>query len=91
VNVKFSLKLELFIFKVPTEATMSSHINNIRSIIRQLAKVKEVVAEEDANVVLMNSLPLEYSSAIFTLSQLPSQSLDQNDCNIASRKKKENQ
>jgi hypothetical protein len=77
VNAKFSLKLQLFSFKMPVEATMSSHVNNLRSIIRQLAEVKAVVDEEDAKAILLNSLSPKYSSAIFTLSQLPSQSLDE--------------
>jgi hypothetical protein len=77
VNAKFSLKLQLFSFKMPTEATMSSHVNNLRSIIRQLAEVKAVVDAEDAKAILLNSLPPKYNSAIFTLSQLPSQSLDE--------------
>ena len=36
VNAKFSLKLQLFGFKMLVEATMSSHVNNLRYIIRQL-------------------------------------------------------
>jgi hypothetical protein len=59
------------------EATMSSHVNNLRSIIRWLAEVKAVVDEEDAKAILLNNLAPKYSSAIFTLSQLPSQSLDE--------------
>jgi hypothetical protein len=76
VNAKISLKLQLFSFKMPVEATMSSHDNDLRSIIRQLAGVKAVVDAEDAKAILLNSLPPKYSSAIFTPSQLPSQSLD---------------
>jgi hypothetical protein len=58
------------------EATMSSHVNNLRSIIKQLAEVKTVVDEDDAKAILLNNLPPKDSSAIFTLSELPSQSLD---------------
>jgi len=68
VNAKFSLKLQLFSLKMPAEATMSSHVNNLRSIIRQLAEVKAVVDAEDAKAILLNSLPPKYSNAIFTLS-----------------------
>jgi hypothetical protein len=77
VNAKFSLKLQLFSFKMPTDATMSSHVNNLRYIIRQLAEVKVIVDVEDAKAILLNSLSPKYISAIFTLSQLPSQSLDE--------------
>jgi hypothetical protein len=76
MNAKFSLKLQLFSFKMSTEITMSSHINNLRSILRQLAEVKVVVDEEDAKAILLNSLPSKYNNVIFTLSQLPSQSLE---------------
>jgi len=62
---------------MPAEATMSSHINDLGSIIRQLAEVKAVVDAEDAKAILLNSLPPKYSSATLTLTQLPSQSLDE--------------
>jgi hypothetical protein len=62
---------------MPIEATISSRVNDIRSIIRQLAEVKAVVDEEDAKAILLNSLPPKYSSVIFIMSQLPSQSLDE--------------
>jgi hypothetical protein len=55
------------------ESSISSHVNNIRSIIRQLAEVKAVVDEENAKTILLNSLSPKYSSVIFNLSQLPSQ------------------
>jgi hypothetical protein len=41
---------------MPVEATMSSHVNNLRSIIRQLAEVKAIVDEEDAKAILLNNL-----------------------------------
>ena len=59
------------------EATMLSQVNNLRSIIKQLTKIKEIVDVEDAKAIILNSLPPKYSSAIITLSQLPSQSLDE--------------
>jgi hypothetical protein len=61
---------------MPTKATMSIHVNDLRSIIKQLAEVKAVVDEEDAKAILLNSFPTKYNSVIFTLSQLPSQSLN---------------
>jgi hypothetical protein len=35
-----------------------------------------VVDEEDAKAIILNSLPSKYNNVIFTLSQLPSQSLE---------------
>jgi hypothetical protein len=76
VNAKFSLKLQLFRFKMSAEVTMSSHINNLRSLIKQLVEVKAMVEEEDAKAILLNNLPSQYNNVIFTLSQLPSQTLE---------------
>jgi hypothetical protein len=62
---------------MPVEATTSSHVKNIRSIIRKLVEVKAVVDEEDAKAILLNILPFKYNSVVFTLSRLPSQSMDE--------------
>jgi hypothetical protein len=77
MNAKFSLKLQLSIFKMQVEVTMSSHVNNLRSIIKQFAEVKAVVDEEDVKDILLNSLPPKYSNVIFTLGRLPSQSMNE--------------
>jgi hypothetical protein len=68
VNVKFFLKLQLFIFKMLVEAIKSSHVNDLRSIIRQLVEVNEVVDEEDVKAILLNIFSSKYNSAILTLS-----------------------
>jgi hypothetical protein len=62
---------------MPVEAAISSHINNLRSIIKHLAKFKETVDEEDPKAILLNSFLLKYNSDIFTMSELPSRSLDE--------------
>jgi hypothetical protein len=61
---------------MPAESTMSIHVKDLRYIIKQLAEVKAIVDVDDAKSILLNGLPPKYNSAIFTLSQLPSQSLD---------------
>eukprot|EP01018_Ginkgo_biloba_P039116 Gb_11768 [translate_table: standard] len=76
MNAKFSLKLQLFKFKMSAEVTMSSHINNLRSLIKQLAEVNVMVDEEYAKAILLNSLPSNYSNVIFTLSLMSSQTLE---------------
>jgi hypothetical protein len=76
VNAKFSLKLQLFIFKMSYEINMSSHIIIMISILRQPLEIKVVVDEEDVKSILLNSLSSKYNSVIFTLSQLSSQSIE---------------
>jgi len=76
VNAKFCLKLQLFRFKMSAKTTMSSHINNLRPLIRQLIEVKTTVEEEDAKAILLNSLLSQYNNVIFTLSQMPSHTLE---------------
>lgn len=56
--------------------TMSNHISNLRSLIRQLAEVKSPVDDDDAKAILLNSLSSKYSNVVFTLSQLASQTLE---------------
>jgi hypothetical protein len=58
VNARFSLKLQLFIFKMLAKATMSSHVNDLRSIIRQLVEFKAVADEENAKTILLNSVKI---------------------------------
>jgi hypothetical protein len=43
--------------------TMSSHINKLRSILRQLAEVK-VAVDEDVKSIILNSLPSKYNNVI---------------------------
>jgi len=54
---------------------MSSHIENMLSLIRQLIEVKTTVEEEDAKAIVLNSLLSQYNNVIFTLSQMSSRTL----------------
>lgn len=56
---------------------MSSHINNLKSLLRQLIEAKTKVEDEDAKVVLLNSLPSSYSNVVFTLSQMSTKTLQE--------------
>lgn len=69
INAKFSLKLQLFRFKMSLGITMSSHINKLRSLIRQLAEVQATIDEDYAKAILLNSLSSQYENVVFTLSQ----------------------
>lgn len=76
-NAKFSLKVQLFSLKMNEETSMSSHINNLMSLLRQLGEAGTKVEDEDAKAVLLNSLPSSYSNVVFTLSQISTQTLQE--------------
>lgn len=65
INIKFSLKLPLFRFKMEDGITMSNHISNLQSLIRQLAEVKVMVDDDDARAILLNSLPSKNTTMLF--------------------------
>jgi hypothetical protein len=76
VNAKFSLNLELFSFKMSIEITISSHINNLRSILIKLVEIKAMVDEEDNKAIILNIVLFKDNNVIFTISRLPSQTLE---------------
>jgi hypothetical protein len=76
MNVEFSLKLQLFRFNMSAKVIMSSHINNLRSLIRQLTGFKSTMEEEDAKAISLNNLPSQYNNAIFNFSQRSSHTLE---------------
>ena len=59
-NENFSRKLQLFRVKMNEETSMSSHVNNLMSLLRQLGEVSTKVEDEDAKAILLNSLPSSY-------------------------------
>lgn len=67
MNAKFSLNLQLLRFKKFTEVTMSSYINNLRYLIKQLVEVKAMVEDEDAKAFCLNNPLYEFNNVIFTL------------------------
>jgi hypothetical protein len=75
-NAKFSLKLQLFSLKMQEETRLSTHINELMSLFRQLAEIGAKVDPDDAKAILLNSLSSKYSNVVFTLTQLPSQTLE---------------
>ena len=78
LNAKFSLKLQLFKLKMHDEVSLSSHINDLKSLLAQLADIDSdsKVGEDDAKAILLNSLSKKYDNAIFTLTQMPSRTLE---------------
>lgn len=63
-DAEFSLKLQFFNFKMPADITISSHINNLRYILKQLAEFKAVIDVTDTKFALLNSQPSKYNSII---------------------------
>lgn len=76
VNTKLFLKLLLFKLKMHNGISLSTHINDLKSLIRKLEEIEVKIEEDDAKAILLNSLPLNYDNVIFTLSQFSSRSLD---------------
>jgi hypothetical protein len=74
VNAKFSLKLQPFKLKMHDEVSLSTHINDLKSLLAQLADIDSdsKVDEDDEKAILLNSLSKKYDNAIFTLTQMPS-------------------
>ena len=68
--------LQFFSFKMAADAKMSSHINELKALVKQLAEVGVKVEEDNQKAVLLNSLSSKYHNVVFTLSQLSAQSLD---------------
>jgi hypothetical protein len=68
--------MQLFSLKMHDETHLSTHINELMSLFKQLADTGTDVDLEDAKAILLNSLSSKYSNDIFALSQLPSQSLE---------------
>lgn len=68
----FSLKLELFSLKMRDQTSLSNHINNSMSLIRQLAEIDATVEKYDAKAILLNNLSSKYNNVVFTLSQMSS-------------------
>ena len=59
------------------ETSLSAHINELKSLTRQLREIKAQVEEDDAKAILLNSLSSHYVNTIFTLSQLSTKTLDE--------------
>jgi hypothetical protein len=77
MNEKFSLKMQLFSLKMHEETRLSTHINELMSLLRQLAETGIKVDPDDAKAILLNSLSSKYNNVVFTLTQLPSQTLEE--------------
>jgi hypothetical protein len=76
MNANFSLKLQLFGLKMHDETRLSTHINELMSLFKKLVDTSTEVDRKDAKEIILNSLSSKYKNVVFTLSLLPSQSLE---------------
>ena len=60
-----------------SEISLSTHINELKALMRQLAEIDSKIDEDDVKAILLNSLSSKYDNAIFTLNQMSYQSLDE--------------
>jgi len=67
---------------------LSSHINELKSLIRQFADIGIEVDEDDSKEILLNSLSSNYDNVIFTLSQIPSKTLDEMIASLIAKEKR---
>lgn len=70
--------------------SMSSHVNNLMSLFRQLSEVGTKVEDEDEKSILLNSLASSYSNVVFTLSQMSPQKLDETIATLLAKEKRQN-
>lgn len=90
LNEKFSLKFQLFRFKMEDRITMSNHISNLSSLLRKLAEVKALIDDDASRAILSNSFPSKYNNVIFTLSQITSQNLEDMILSLLAEEKRTN-
>ncbi|KAH9323768.1 hypothetical protein KI387_018407, partial [Taxus chinensis] len=59
---KTTLKQHLYGLKMEENSKMADHISKFRSLLNQLAGIKEHVKDDDAKAILLNSMPKSYSN-----------------------------
>lgn len=75
-NSKLALKISFFELQMKLGDSIASHVNQMRSLMTQLASVKSPVTEDDAMAVLLKSMPEEYDNLVTTLKNLPNPTLE---------------
>jgi hypothetical protein len=77
VNAKFSLKMQIFKLKMHQERSLSTHINELKSITKEMTKIGNEVDDEYAKAILLNNLSSNCDNVNFTLPQLSTRTLDE--------------
>lgn len=73
---KLALKIAFFALTMDSGSSVATHVNNLRSLMTQLASVNSPITEEDAMAVLLKSMPDTYDTIVTTLKNLPNPSLE---------------
>ncbi|MCO5566781.1 hypothetical protein L7F22_020461 [Adiantum nelumboides] len=68
---KFGLLIEFFKLEMSAKTSLASHLNNIQSLMTQLAGISLKVDEDIAIAVLLKSLPSSYDHIVTTLTNMP--------------------
>lgn len=73
-TAKILLKSQLYSLKMQDTTSLSSHINYLKSLRSQIAEA--VITDVEFLAIILNSLSPKFNNVVFTLSQLPAQSLE---------------
>ncbi|MCO5585598.1 hypothetical protein L7F22_039533 [Adiantum nelumboides] len=68
---KFGLLIEFFKLKMASKMPLVSHLNNMQSLMTQLAGISLKVDEDIAIAVLLKSLPSNYDHIVTTFTNMP--------------------
>ncbi|MCO5550661.1 hypothetical protein L7F22_004150 [Adiantum nelumboides] len=68
---KFGLLIEFFKLEMLAKTPLASHLNNMQSLMTQLAGISLKVDEDIAIAVLLKSLPFGYDHTVTTLTNMP--------------------
>lgn len=74
-NTKYALLIEYFRLQLSQGESLSSHLNHMKSLLTQLTGIKMKMDEDIQIVVLLESLPEDFSTLVTTLTNLPKPTL----------------
>ncbi|MCO5553311.1 hypothetical protein L7F22_006832 [Adiantum nelumboides] len=87
---KFGLLIEFFKLKMSSKTPLASHLNNMQSLMTQLAGISLKVDEDIAIAVLLKSLPSSYDHIVTTLTNMPISKLVDVQASLLEEEKKMN-
>ncbi|MCO5584155.1 hypothetical protein L7F22_038078 [Adiantum nelumboides] len=87
---KFGLLIEFFKLEMASKTPLASHLNNMQSLLIQLAGISLKVDEDIAIAVLLKSLPSSYDHIVTTLTNMPISKLVDMQASLLEEEKKMN-
>ena len=81
--------MQFFSLKMHDETPLSNHINDLMSLLRNLAEIGAKVDTKSAKAILLNSISHNYNNVVFRLCQIFSQLLEGMITSILAEQKKE--